>query len=397
MMEARPYDPERLRRRILGNRLVTGVLGRGDDIHIVGGYVRDLLCRGTHSRDIDFVVKKGLRKLARHIAQELGGTAVELRRERMIRVALEGGATLDFSLMQGRIDEDLAKRDFTVNALAWSPASGLIDPLNGLRDIEKGIIRAVSRQSLRSDPLRALRAYRFSAELSWPIEQKTRQLIRAMSSRLARCASERITLEFFKLLNSETPEKALGEALSDGVLKQIIPLNNNKLALNIKLLSKLRGKLEKSHLKYYLREYSQGLDRRGLLRLDLLMLGADADDARLSLSRSISRHLHITGRLYERFREIHRMSPPEAFELFSEADEAVYDLLVLAGRNGRLRAEADRFFRLQKKPIASAEEIASVTGATGPRLGRLIRELRRLQFEGAVKRKRDALGWLKRP
>jgi tRNA nucleotidyltransferase/poly(A) polymerase len=384
----------RLRKKILRNPLCSKVFTADKDVYLVGGYLRDLIIKGIHSKDLDFVARKNVRPAVNNVAAALGGRVVELRKERMLRVVLESGTTLDFSKMQGTIEEDLGSRDFTLNAMAWSPVAGLIDPNGGLSDIKKGVIRAVSAQNLNSDPLRLLRAYRFAAELEMRVSRTTRGLIRPLARKIRASAPERITLELFKLLSSENPSKALGEALSDGVLTQIIPLSITKLRSNIKSISTLDSILEKTHKRYILKEFSQGLSIRGLLRLEQLMMGANMADSLLSVSTDIRKRLENTGRLYGEFNKINKMNKYNLFELFSAAGAAAWDLLILTGKT-RLLADLNRFNRIQAGGLLGAEEIMAISGmGSGPGLGRLIKDMKRLQFAGELPTRQAARRWL---
>lgn len=383
-----------LRRSILHNSLCSKVLNADEDIFLVGGYIRDLLIKGTRSKDIDFVARRNVHSIVNNVSASLGGRVVELRKERMLRVVLAGGITLDFSRMQGDIGEDLGSRDFTINAMAWSPATGLIDPTGGLRDINKRVLRAISGQNLKNDPVRLIRAYRFASELEMTVSGATRGLIRQLAGKINESATERITLEFFKLLNSEKPSKALGQVLSDGILRHIIPLSNSKLRSNIKSISSLDGIVEKTHVKYILREFSQGLSIRGLLRLERLMIGAEPDNALFTLSADIRKRLQDTDRLFMEFRKINKVNKYKRFELFSDARESARDLLLLTG-NKALLDELKRFERIQTRGLIGADEIMATAGiGSGPRLGRLIQEMKRLQFSGELKTKQAARRWL---
>jgi tRNA nucleotidyltransferase/poly(A) polymerase len=249
-------------------------------------------------------------------------------------------------------------------------------------------------QNLNSDPLRLLRAYRFAAELEMRIPRATRGLIRPLAKKIRASAPERITLEFFKLLNSENPSKALGEALSDGVLAQIIPLSINKLRSNIKLIPSIDRTVKKTRLRYIQKEFSQGLSTRGLLRLEQLMMGANMADSLLSVSSDIRKRLEDTGRLYGEFNEINKMNKYNMFELFSAAGESAGDLLVLTGQV-ELLGDLKRFKRIQDRGLLGAEEIMEISGiGSGPRLGRVLRDMKRLQFAGELRTRQAARRWL---
>ncbi len=383
-----------LRRSILSNPLCSKVLNSHKDVYLVGGYLRDLIVRGIRSKDIDFVAGKNVRSLANNVAATFGGRVVELRKERMLRVVLAGGTTLDFSKMHGDIEEDLSERDFTINAMAWSPAIGLIDPTGGLRDVAKGIIKATSGRNMINDPVRLLRAYRFAAELEMTVSRATRGLIRPLAGKIRESAIERITLEFFKFLNSGNPSKALGQALSDGVLMQIIPLSFNKLKNNIKSISSLDSIVKKTHERQILKEFSQGLSYGGILRLERLMIGADPDKSLFALSVDIRKRLDDTNRLFRQYMTINKSNKYDMFELFYIAGESAGDLLILTG-NPALMEELKRFEKIQDKGLMNAVEIMKITGiGSGPRIGSLIREMKRLQFTGELNTRRAARKWL---
>jgi len=181
-----------LRDAVLKDPLVARVFGSGREVFLVGGYLRDLL-RGVRSKDIDFVVRGEPRSLVSGIFDEGEGSVVTFREPLLVRVVV-GDSTVDFSELRGELEDDLSLRDFTVNAIAWSPEKGLIDPLNGVGDIGKGRLRGISEKNFMDDPLRLLRAYRFAAELGWTIDQRTRGIIRKLKQSIKVSATERITL-----------------------------------------------------------------------------------------------------------------------------------------------------------------------------------------------------------
>ncbi len=111
------------------------------------------------------------------------------------------------------IAEDLARRDFTVNALAYNETSGVLDLYGGLDDLQNGIIRCVGEPDKRfeEDALRIMRAIRFSSVLGFEIEEKTRQSIFKYADRLTSISAERISVELLKLLSGKDVTKILIE------------------------------------------------------------------------------------------------------------------------------------------------------------------------------------------
>ena len=110
-----------------------------------------------------------------------------------------------------RLEEDLARRDFTVNAMAWSPEAGLIDPFGGRRDLAAGVIRCVGEPDRRfqEDALRVLRGLRLAAQLDFRLEPDTAAALRRNTPLLSYVAWERIQAEFLRLLCSPGAERIL--------------------------------------------------------------------------------------------------------------------------------------------------------------------------------------------
>lgn len=122
-----------------------------------------------------------------------------------------------------RISLDLSRRDFTVNAMAFSRTRGLVDLFCGVEDIERRIIRAVGEPTVRfsEDALRIMRAFRFSSQLGFEIEEGTLLAAAQMKDGLASIARERISAEFLKLICSPSPEKPLTLMVENGIFRYI--------------------------------------------------------------------------------------------------------------------------------------------------------------------------------
>lgn len=122
------------------------------------------------------------------------------------------------------LEEDLKRRDFTINAMAYNSKSGLIDIFGGMEDIKKGIIRCVGNAEERftEDALRMLRAVRFSAQLGYRIEEATASAIRRLAPNLRHISAERIQAELVKLVTSAHPDY-LRTAYETGITKQVLP------------------------------------------------------------------------------------------------------------------------------------------------------------------------------
>ena len=125
------------------------------------------------------------------------------------------------------IHEDLLRRDFTMNAIAYHPVEGFIDPFGGRDDIERKIIRGVgcAEERFREDALRMLRAVRFAAQLGFEIEEETWNALKNNSRLIEKISAERIREELQKLIMSDRPEK-IGFLTESGLTEHInIPLS----------------------------------------------------------------------------------------------------------------------------------------------------------------------------
>jgi tRNA nucleotidyltransferase (CCA-adding enzyme) len=194
--------------------------------YLVGGCVRDaLLDHPSPYLDLDFVLPDAPIEVARSIAQCYRAGFVVLDAERQIARVVFDQATVDLALQVGNsIEEDLSRRDYTVNAIAYSPhTQTLFDPLRGQRDLERRRMRMVSPENLREDPLRLLRGYRQAAQLNFTLEENTRAHIRQLAPLITTVAAERVRAELTYLLNSPTGSFWLQQLYQDGLLHSIFP------------------------------------------------------------------------------------------------------------------------------------------------------------------------------
>lgn len=120
--------------------------------------------------------------------------------------------------------EDLKRRDFTINAMAYNEKDGLVDAFDGLLDLKRGIIRCVgvAEERFTEDALRMLRAVRFAGQLGFDIETDTKEAVAKLSSNLSKVSAERIQIELVKLLTSAHPEQ-IKTAWETGLTKVFLP------------------------------------------------------------------------------------------------------------------------------------------------------------------------------
>lgn len=123
-----------------------------------------------------------------------------------------------------RIEDDLARRDFTVNAMAYNKKRGIVDPFDGQGDIKRQILRAVGEPEKRmnEDALRIMRAFRFSAQLGFSIDGDTKKALVSESEGLRKVSGERLGIELSKLVCAPHAKQALSEMIACGVSRYIL-------------------------------------------------------------------------------------------------------------------------------------------------------------------------------
>ncbi|KRQ86333.1 Multifunctional CCA protein [Caloramator mitchellensis] len=192
------------------------------EIYIVGGAVRDTLL-GIEPKDIDVALGKNFYNIAEKFANFYGGS-VFLMHDDVARVVLED-KTYDFCKFKGEtLEEDLKRRDFTINAMAMDLSGNVIDVLGGRHDLESKIIKLAYDDALSDDPLRMLRAFRLRSKTDFKIDEAVLEFIKNNHNRINESSGERIIDEIFKILESNNSYKYLLELDDIGLLSEIFPV-----------------------------------------------------------------------------------------------------------------------------------------------------------------------------
>jgi putative nucleotidyltransferase with HDIG domain len=199
---------------------------RDEPAWVVGGAVRDRLL-GRPVLDLDVAVAGDPRTLARHLAMVAGGPVFQLSGEfGAWRVyAPDRGWQVDVTVLQGdTIEEDLAQRDFTVNAIGEPLEGGpLIDPHDGAADLEQRCLRMVSEEAFDRDPLRVLRLARFAAGLGFEPDAATVAAAAKRAPRIDDVAPERVFGELKHVLTSDRPLEGLALMDELGLTEHVLP------------------------------------------------------------------------------------------------------------------------------------------------------------------------------
>ncbi len=215
----------------------------GVEAYVVGGFVRDLLL-GSGDRDIDVLVMGDGIAFARRVAGELGIATVVVFEQFGTAIVPVGDLKVEFVgarkeryradsrkpvVEAGTLQDDLLRRDFTVNALAVSinreQFGVLLDPLHGMADLRERLLRTPldPAATFDDDPLRIMRGIRFASQLGFRVDDAALSAIRSMRERLAIVSQERISDEFLKILRTPKPSVGIRMAFETGVLHIVFP------------------------------------------------------------------------------------------------------------------------------------------------------------------------------
>jgi tRNA nucleotidyltransferase/poly(A) polymerase len=313
----------------------------GFNVYLTGGTVRDLIT-GASLRDLDFTVEGNPTKIAREL--EKGGAKVLHEDEKLRQIDLLFAGECEGSIAAARDDhyvrpgtrpdvrwstimEDLRRRDFSLNSIAISlnPASRglLLDPTNGLSDIERGEIRALTIHSFTNQPVRLLRVLRYAARMGFKLEQRTQEWLELAMER--------------DLHHSITPEDA-GDELR-ALAKEEQPTGTLKSWEEHKLMEVVHPVLAKKKPDY------EAINELSKVRDDLMMAGLRPRLATPMLLAILERlkdreQSNLLGKLGFR--------AAETEEILSFAEEAEASAKELSGR--KLNAPIDAFKFMEKMP-----------------------------------------------
>src|SRR5439155_14655553 len=268
-------------------------------------------------------------------------------------VALEGGRTVDFTPLPRSVEDDLATRDFTINAIARPLASGdLLDPFGGRDDLEAKRLRAVRESVFEDDPLRLLRAVRLEDELGFQLDGDTEGLVREHAALVTRPAGERIVAELRRL--------------SAGGYRRLDQLG---------LLEHLGGTI------------TDRLDR--VDSPDYRLVAAFGDDLRrLPVSNELRRYASAL------LRAERPADDPRSIHRFRRATEPwSLDALAYLGAPELNGAVAEARAQEPAEPLLRGDELGL---PPGPEVGRLLAEIEEERAAGTIATKEEALDYARR-
>lgn len=215
--------------------IIKNLQRHGYDAYAVGGCVRDsILNRKPEDWDITTSAKpEQVKRIFRRTVDTgiehgtvtvlIGKDGFEVTTYRVDGLYEDGRHPKEVTFTS-RLEEDLNRRDFTINAMAYNDDERLVDAFGGMRDLNYHLIRCVGdpKERFSEDALRILRAVRFSAQLAFPIEPETAEAIKSLAPNLEKISAERIQAELVKLLVSDHPER-IQDACELGITKVVLP------------------------------------------------------------------------------------------------------------------------------------------------------------------------------
>lgn len=257
------------------------------EIYLVGGAFRDFYLN-IENFDKDIIVDKtDAKQFAENLAQSINATFVPLDEENKIyRLIMRDKINyIDIAGVIGNnIEDDLRRRDLTINSIALNLKTfEILDINGGINDLKTKKIRHISEQNFIDDPLRLLRVFRFQAMLNFEVDKDLIKIVKKHCEKIHNSAVERISYEFLKLFSGDFCTKALVEMDKTGLLKEILPISQELKTVppnlhhhldlflhSIEIINQLQQLYEKSSPE--VREHLQKVDFGGATRLTHLKL-----------------------------------------------------------------------------------------------------------------------------
>jgi tRNA nucleotidyltransferase (CCA-adding enzyme) len=374
----------------------------GTGLYLVGGTVRDLLL-GRPSVDIDLVCEGDAPLLGKHLSAilsapltihpqfrtvhlDLGNYSMDIASARRELYAKPGALPL---VQPGNINDDLARRDFTINALAVSLApqnyGTFMDPYGGRKDLDDRLIRVLHPGSFVDDPTRMWRAARYEQRLGFTIERETLRLLKSSPEMLDTLSPERVRHELELVLKENCPEQTLLRATELGILQKV----NYRLKADDWLAIKYRevrslpppGWLETVYF--------------CLLVYRLTDRDNEAVITRLNVPRRIAQAMRDTLRLKSALVTLNNpdVLPSYLYRTLKPfALQAVQSCLVAAD-SVEVRDNLYLFLtRLRRvKPLLGGDDLIGMGVSPGPDVGKLLDELQSARLDGRVKNRIDEI------
>ena len=379
-----------------------------DGCYLVGGAVRDvLLQRSREYLDLDFVLPHHAIETAKTISRKYQAGFVVLDSLRHIARVVFPTATIDFAQQEGNsIDVDLARRDYTINAIAFHcREQKILDPFNGEEDIKKGIIRMISRDNLADDPLRLMRGYRQASQLNFTIESVTRATIRELKDLLHNVAMERVNQELAYLFTTEKGSYWLTEAYKDGLLSVCFPSVTANMVNLLSVIDEAAQFLSNKYSHYFSKDYSWYKEAKLACLINQNYTVAELELINLKYSRQEIKAVLTILQFYQNLKDSDFIdNKRKQYFFFKSVSDFFPCLAVFALANN---ISQDLIISLMDlyldpedaiahpQPILSGNDIMkNLNISPSPLIGELLTEVHIAYIEGKIENKLDALDFI---
>ncbi len=377
-------------------------------LYLVGGVVRDLLLERINL-DIDIVVEGDAIKLARAINSE--GHAQLIVHPRFGTAKLKwGNRSVDFAtaraetyarpgalptVKSGTIKDDLARRDFTINAMAveLNPRhfGELIDPFGGQDDLKKQQVRVLHEKSFIDDATRIWRVLRYEQRLDFKIEPATKLLIKRDIVNLKTISGDRLRHELELVLKEELPEKMLRRAFEMDVLSKLHPaLKGDDWLAETFEAARQRCLPDLPHAEFYLALLCYRLTATDLEHLIKF----------LHLTKATAQVLEDTLAVKEKTRELKssRLAPSEIYELLHGYHLTAYAANAIAADSAVAAEHIELYLNVLRhiNPALSGEDLKKLGVNQGPQIKAVLTRLREARLDGKITSKKEEEEWVKK-
>ena len=372
-------------------------------LYLVGGTVRDILL-STAVSDLDLTVVGDGPDAVDRLAQRLDGRVLARSQFGTVKIDI-AGTVVDLALARtesysrpgalpkvtaGRIDDDLARRDFSINAMAVSLGDRfgeVTDPFGGRSDLDARLVRVLHPRSFVDDATRVLRAVRYAARLGFELEAETSDLLQRGLPYMETISGDRVRNELERCFMDRDAGRALLMAQELGVLRAVHP----GLALTEQAASALSD---------------PAFDTLSPRRLVLLaLLAYPASDA-----QGVCRRLNLSGRRAEAVMGVLRvkavcgdlerepMPPSRIVEILEPLDDAAIEACMLAMGGGVAGDRMRRYLTELRhvRPELNGGDLIALGVPEGPRVGEMLAELRRARLDGLLATAEDEERYVRR-
>jgi tRNA nucleotidyltransferase (CCA-adding enzyme) len=392
------YLPEQLQQLI--RDISTQADALRQSLYLVGGVVRDLLL-GYPSFDVDLVVEGDAITLAQQLTEigsaktilhprfgtaklSLGDFVIDLASARNETYAVPGALP---AVTPGTINDDIFRRDFSINAMAISLAPSnygeLIDPYRGKEDLEHHLIRVLHPRSFTDDATRILRAIRYEQRLGFELEPQTAQLLKRDIVMLDTISGDRIRHELELILKEKYPERVLNRLRRLGVLKRLdLPLDSDEwIADKFGKARQLNSLAQMVPLYFCLLAYSLSRQENEQFLRRISMPRRLAQALRDTLD--VKAHLHLLDKPSTKRSEV--------YYLLRDYDPSAIQANAIASESSTTYHHLSLFLNELRyvKTHLGGEDLAKLGIRPGPEIGEILRKLLKARLDGEAKTKEE--------